>query len=548
MADILLIQPPIKDFYLTKKRTIPYGLACIASCLIKEGFTVDMFDALATNRYRNIEMPEEMAYLKKYYGKSDISSFALFHHFRHYGYSFEHIGNVASKSKAYLVGICALFTPYINEALKTAEVVKLCNPHCKIVIGGHHPTYLPDDVISRKYIDFVIRGDGELPMTLLAKALKLGTGFDEIPGIVYKKNGLLVRKKPIYIKTLINMPLPALNLIKHGFYNRKKKTSITVVTSRGCPMKCSYCCVGMHSGRKYTRRSVESVINEIERAVLSYNAGFVDFEDENISLNKTWFLSLLSEIIKRFARYDIELRAMNGLFPPSLDDKVIYNMKKAGFKTVNLALASTSSAQLERFQRTDVRKNFDNVLVLAEKYNINAVGYIIAGSPYQTADSSISDLLYLAQRRVLAGISIFYPAPGSACYTLAQKLKILPESYLLMRSSALPVSHSTTRKESVTLLRLARILNFIKMLIDKELDIPCPMPFDEVSIMSAHDKISMGKMLLASFLHDGKIRGITEKNEVYEHVVSEMLTKKFIERLKNVSIKGCEKKIQKKIY
>ena len=38
MVDILLIQPPIRDFYLTAKRTIPYGLASIASALILNGW------------------------------------------------------------------------------------------------------------------------------------------------------------------------------------------------------------------------------------------------------------------------------------------------------------------------------------------------------------------------------------------------------------------------------------------------------------------------------------------------------------------------------
>ena len=50
MTDILLIQPPIRDFYLTCKRTVPYGLSCIASSLIEVGFSVGIFDALATSK------------------------------------------------------------------------------------------------------------------------------------------------------------------------------------------------------------------------------------------------------------------------------------------------------------------------------------------------------------------------------------------------------------------------------------------------------------------------------------------------------------------
>jgi len=53
MTDVLLVQPPIRDFYLTAKRTIPYGLASIAAALSQSGFTVALADALATRRARH---------------------------------------------------------------------------------------------------------------------------------------------------------------------------------------------------------------------------------------------------------------------------------------------------------------------------------------------------------------------------------------------------------------------------------------------------------------------------------------------------------------
>ena len=78
MTDVLLIQPPIRDFYLTAKRTIPYGLACIAAALMKEGFSVEILDGLATSKSRIIPWPDEMDYLRQYYGKPDTSPFGAF--------------------------------------------------------------------------------------------------------------------------------------------------------------------------------------------------------------------------------------------------------------------------------------------------------------------------------------------------------------------------------------------------------------------------------------------------------------------------------------
>ncbi|MGD9192567.1 MAG: radical SAM protein, partial [Desulfobacterales bacterium] len=467
MVDILLIQPPIRDFYLTAKRTIPYGLASIASALIRNGFTVNIFDGLATSKSRIIEIPSELGYLKRYYRRSDQSSFALFNEFRHYGYSYDHIGQKARESGAFLVGIASLFTPYVNEAIETAERVKAYHPECKVVIGGHHATVLPQSIMQSPEVDFVLRGEGEVGMPLLAAAVKSGLPPDEVPGIVNRKpDGSLNITLPAQLPATERYPIPALHLIKHKYYRRNQRGSTVIVASRGCPMRCSYCSVGESSHLAYRRRSVNSVMREIEAAVNRHAVGFIDFEDENLSLDREWFLKLLMEIKATFGANRLELRAMNGLFPPSLDEQIISAMQVAGFKTLNLALGTTDGEQLKRFQRPDVTKAFDRALHNVDKYDLTAVGYIIVGAPFQNPETSVADLLYLARRRVLVGVSVFYPSPGSNDYDICKKLGLLPLDFICMRSAALPLSHTTKRTEAITLLRLGRLLNFLKYQID----------------------------------------------------------------------------------
>lgn len=166
MVDILLIQPPIRDYYLTAKRTIPYGLSCIASALQQAGHSVAMVDGLATSRSRVIASPPEMVYLKPYFGRPDVSPFSLFHQYRHYGYSFEHLGHLARESGASLVGISSLFTAYRDQVVSVAESVKRFHPACHIVVGGHHPTAMPGDLLRSGAVDFVLRGEGEVSLPL----------------------------------------------------------------------------------------------------------------------------------------------------------------------------------------------------------------------------------------------------------------------------------------------------------------------------------------------------------------------------------------------
>ncbi len=537
---IQLIQPPIRDFYLTAKRTIPYGLASIAAGLIAAGFCVQILDALATAKSRVVDLPQKLAYLRPFYGRPDQSPFALFHHFKHFGYSFDTIGQRVKKAQPFLVGISSLFSAYTYEAVQAAQIVKAYHPNCKIVVGGHHATAMPGRVMESPAVDFVLRGEGEVSMVRLAKALLNGTGYADIPGLVYRKpDGSLRVGETVSVRHLDDLPLPATQLIDQRYYRRNKKAGTVVVASRGCPLKCTYCSMGASSPLSYRQRSVASVLREIERAVNQHHVGFIDFEDENLSLDRNWFLRLMDEITQRFAGKLPELRAMNGLLPSSLDEQVVAAMQAAGFRTLNLSLGTTAKTQQKRFQRPDVRRAFESALDLARAYDLEAVGYIIVGAPFQKAADSLQDLLYLAERRVLAGTSVFYPSPGSKDYRLCATLGLLPHDFSGMRSSALPISHSTARKESVTLLRLSRIINFMKSLIDSGRPLPDPAPATDY-VTNPDNRNNAGRQLLQFFLYDGIIRGVESDGEVYEHETDLNLSKKFLAGLKSIRIRGCQ--------
>ncbi|MBI9089933.1 MAG: B12-binding domain-containing radical SAM protein [Desulfobacterium sp.] len=533
----------MEEFYLTAKRTVPYGLACIAASLEQAGFSVSMVDALAVAKSKIIPSPPELGDLDRFYGRNDRSPFALFHHYRHYGYSYEHMGTLAREKRPFLVGISSLFTAYCDEALKTAEAIKQFWPECRVVMGGHHPTLFPEAVMECKAVDFVLRGEGEVSMPGLALALKNNTSLGDVPGIVFKRqDGSLHIKEPVWMDDLDAFPLPATDLVDHGFYKRKQRASISVVAARGCPMHCTYCCLGASSAHApFRRRSVASVMAELECQMAYQEVGFIDFEDENLSLDKEWFLSLLREITTRFGGRDIELRAMNGLYAPSLDGEIVAAMKAAGFRTLNLSLGSTAREQLARFKRPDVSKALDRCLDLAQILSMEAVSYLIAAAPGQAPEPSVEDLLYLGARRTLVGLSVFYPAPGSHDFQRCKTRGLLPPTFARMRSTAFPVSDITTRLQAATLLRLARILNFMKALVDEgELPEPCPV-CDQGAAIDPHDRRAAGKILLAGFLHDAKIRGILPDGTVFEHPVDKPLAQLFVKGLAVITVRGVKR-------
>ncbi len=542
MLDILLIQPPIQDFYFTAKRTIPYGLACIAQSAISQGFSVEIMDCLATKKSRRVQLPKEFYYLDAYYGIPDRSPFALFHHFKQYGYSFRYMAEKIEEKKVFIAGISSLFTAYSEQSLKAARIVKQKSPKTFVVMGGHHPTAFPEKLMACEAVDFVIRGEGEISLPLLVKAIKSGQSIETIPGIVFRKdNGSLHVSSPAVIENSEKLCPPAMGLIKHDFYRRRKKGNHVIVASRGCPLKCTYCCIG-NSSFPYRKRSVGSVMAEIETAVDDYNAGFIDFEDENLSLDRKWFVQILHKLRDCFSETGPELRAMNGLLPTSLDDKLLKLMRAAGFKTLNLSVGSTHRARLQKFRRPDVTKVLENIIESARKVGLNAVCYIIAGAPGQPAEESLSDILYLATQPVLIGLSIYYPAPGSMDYLDAEQKNKLPKHFSMMRSSALPVSAPTSHLQAVTLLRISRIVNFIKSLIDQGISIPKAQPCNVhflTSDIRNYDRIEIGRKLLSWFLYDTLIRGITPDGKIFDHFVSTDLTSCFFHKFNKLRFKGA---------
>jgi hypothetical protein len=173
--------------------------------------------------------------------------------------------------------------------------------------------------------------------------------------------------------------------------------------------------------------------------------------------------------------------------------------------------------------------------------DLDAVGYIIVGAPFQQAGDSVADLLFLAAQRVLAGVSIFYPAPGSRDYSRCKALGVLPRHWSLMRSTALPVSHTTTREESITLLRLGRVLNFMKSLVDRGVDPASDPPEGSPAGIMLENRTQTGMHLLERFLSDGKIRGVDDGGRVFEHVIAPQLTTSFLSGLRQIALRGIRK-------
>jgi anaerobic magnesium-protoporphyrin IX monomethyl ester cyclase len=466
---VLLIQPPLRDFYRTSMRTQPIGLAYLAASLRAQGHSVEILDC-QTERKRSVPLPPELTYLKEYYPFDDRSPFKLYSGYYHFGIGWEEIGRRIEEARADVFGISSSFTPYHGEALEIARVIKERNSKRIVVMGGAHVSGDPHGVLACPHVDYCVLGEGEHRFPLLLEQLEEGNikGLQGIDGIGYRVDGV-VRINPLktFARDLDDLPHPARGLLDLDRYRIKKQRATMLITSRGCPNGCAYCSTHLVMGTTFRGRSPEGIIHEMRECRQRYGITAFDIEDDNFTFDKARAKRLLSLIVATFGQGCLQLSAMNGVSFAALDGELLRLMQGAGFQEVNLSLISVDPVIKEEMQRPQGMAGFDEIAAEATGAGLNVIAYAILGMPGQTIGEMVSTLIYLTERRVLIGPSVYYPCPGAALFERCRQGGLLPPSISQWRSSALPIETADfSRLDIATLLRLTRVINFLKGRMD----------------------------------------------------------------------------------
>jgi len=471
---ILLIQPPIRDFYQTSIRTQPIGLAYLAALLKNNGHEVEILDCQIEAK-KSIPIPAELSYLRDFYPFNDRSPFKLYSGYYHFGMKWEEIRKRVENSKADVFGISSSFTPYHEEALEIARIIKEWDRKKIVVMGGAHVSCDPKGVLQSPFVDYVILGEGEARFPILLEQIGKGKtdNVEKIDGIGYRNNGQ-IRINPLrnFIQNLDRLPHPARELLDLDRYRLRKKRSTMIITSRGCPHRCAYCSSHLAMGTSFRTRTPEAILTEMMVCQKQYGIEAFDIEDDNFTFDQERAKRLMSLIIETFGEGKIEISAMNGISFASLDGELLKLMKRAGFSTINLSYVSTDSSTKERMRRPKPATEFDKILEKAEQIGLHVIAYAILGMPGQTIEEMVYTLIYLMGKKVLIGPSIYYPTPGTPLFERCEKEGILPPHPVQWRSSAFPIeTKGFDRVDLLTLFRLARVINFIKGKMDgKELE------------------------------------------------------------------------------
>jgi len=457
---VLLIQPPVQDFYDTDVRLQPIGLCYLKAAVKKHIPDIDVIikDYHGGCGRRTVAIPKELQYLTDYYSVADKSPFSTFHQYYHFGKPFDEIEAEITEIRPDVVGISSLFTPYYREVLEAAARVKK-RLNVPVIVGGSHASAVPESLLSSPNVDYVIRGEGEKPFVEFLKYLKGKQGIERVPNLAYKN-----RDETILNPISDNFPIEELSIPDFGdlsptSYALAGKPMTFMITSRSCPHKCSFCSVHTTFGTDYRRRSLENVLEEIE---LRYQQGYrvIDFEDDNLTYYKSTFKDLCRRLIARFPNREMQFVAMNGISYLSLDEELLELMFEAGFSHLNLALVSSDKTVRETTKRPHTLEAYLKVVHKAARLGFKIVSYQILGLPNESLESMIQTLAFNARLPVLLGASPFYRTPVSP---IAHGLDLKEEDYVKARLTAMAVETNEFRREDLyTLFIATRIINFLK--------------------------------------------------------------------------------------
>lgn len=504
---LVLIKPPIEDFYQTKVRLQPLGLAYLKATVKKyfPEIQTKILDFQQGYPAKTIPYPKEIAYLKDYYFPKDKSPFSTFHHYYHFGASYEEVVLKVKEQKPDLILISILFSAYYREALICAKKLKE-SLKVPIIAGGTHVSCAPLEILKKEYIDFVICGEGEQPLVEFLKAYLHTKDFSQVPNLGYKQKGKLILnpKKPNF--PLKEIPWPDFSDFSLKNYTFAKKPICFITCSRGCAYKCKFCSVKA-TFPHYNLRDIEDVVAEMN---LRYEQGYriFDFEDDNLSFNKNYFTSLLYSIQKNLAKKDIKCVAMNGIAYFNLDLEILKLMQKAKFKEINLSLVTTNQNLSQNLSRPLKLNKLKEIIKIAKNLNFKIIVYQIIGLPGENLDSILKTMSFIANQPVLLGPSLYYAAPGSKLFN-PQSCKT-EDPYFRARSTFLITKDSLlTRNELYTLFILSRIINFLKgFSVEKDLPLSQLLLYKE----SKNYREKLGLTLLKKLEKEKKLFGYDGKN------------------------------------
>ncbi len=341
--------------------------------------------------------------------------------------------NKIEKSNPDLVAF-SVYTGTYKWAVNIAREIKK-KMEVKTVFGGYHVTLVPELVIQEKSIDFLIIGEGEEAFIELLEALESKRNPQKIGNLWYKTDGKIIKNPPrLPLKDLDCLPLPDKELFEKEI---NYQDDYLIMTSRGCPYNCSYCCESyynrLYQRKFFRRRSVDSVLNELRVMKKRYNFREVMFNDSIFFTNLDW----LKELLERYkSQIGVPFRCFGRV--NAFSEEVAELLKWAGCYAIEFGI-QTMNENLRRkvLNRPESNQDSHNAFKICDRYEISYDIDHMFGLPEEREEDHIYAAKVYVELKHLNRIKCHHLIyfPNLAITSLAERKGILSTSDIQLISA-----------------------------------------------------------------------------------------------------------------
>jgi len=322
----------------------------------------------------------------------------------------------------------SVFSYNYNLVKKMINLLKIAVPNAKIIIGGPHVSALPGESLEDMGADFSIVGEAEYVMPEIIKRIVSGiNSFDDMGGVAFWKNNVPVINSGCNIVDNLNdLPFPAWGLLSPVEYEDvaaltffKDKPIGPILTSRGCPHRCSFCASYIVHGRGVRERCAKNIVDEIESLVKFYKVKEINFYDDTFSENINHALEFCREIKDR--KLKISWRTAVGMRLNTLNEELLDAFEETGCYLLGFGVESIVDSVLKGAKKP-LLKSINKRIRMIKQRNIFTMGYFIIGLPDDTEDS-IKRTIEFARKSEIDFLSFTYAVPLPGTDIFKQKYK-----------------------------------------------------------------------------------------------------------------------------
>tara|TARA_Y100000310_G_scaffold342413_1_gene445582 strand:- start:10563 stop:12164 length:1602 start_codon:yes stop_codon:yes gene_type:complete len=355
---------------------VPLGLAYIAAVLEEWGAEVNILDCLA-----DYDVIKDVGDGRFRVGTSN--------------------GEIKRQIKDFkpdVVGINCAYSMYEQDSFDVARIVKSVVPKSLVIFGGAHSSAAPDRVLGNDGVDVVVRGEAEYTFREIVEKFSRThkkSSLRNIKGTIVLDSKGKVKMNPErdFIWKLDELPMPTRHLLRMDKYLNHPLNEVGIgegpatdmITSRGCPQRCSFCSIFTVWKRVWRTRSAKLVVDEMEGLVKKYGVKHIRIQDDNFSLDKKRVMRICDEIARRGLKFKWD--TPNGIAIWTLDEEVLKNMARSGYQRASFGIETGGSKTMKQYIHKPI--DYDHckkIIKICNKLGIFTVSTFIIGFPDETMD------------------------------------------------------------------------------------------------------------------------------------------------------------------